>query len=118
MTIARRLLLLVSVALVVVSTAFPAVAVEEPETTEGTTETTVATEGTTETTVATEDDDAAANVPPPAVTVPDTAADEETADWTYRYLIPTLLALAVLVVIATTVQYFVRVVRNRYKVVE
>lgn len=108
MTSARRFLLLVSIALLVVATAFPALAVEEPETTEG----------TTETTVATENDGAAADVPPPAVTVPNTAAEEETADWTYRYLIPTLLALAVLVVIVTTIQYFVRVVRNRYKVVE
>lgn len=108
MTTARRLLLLVSIAMLVVSAAFPALAVEEPETTEG----------ATETTVAAEDDAPAADVPPPAVTVPDTAADEQTADWTYRYLIPTLLALAVLVVILTTVQYFVRVVRNRYKVVE
>lgn len=108
MTTARRLLLLVSIAMLVFSVAFPALAVEEPETTEG----------TTETTVAAEDEGAAADVPPPAVTVPDTAADEQTADWTYRYLIPTLLALAVLVVIVTTVQYFVRVVRNRYKVVE
>lgn len=108
MTTARRSLLLVSIAMLVGSVAFPALAVEEPETTEG----------TTETTVAAEDDAAAVGVPPPAVTVPDTAADEQTADWTYRYLIPTLLALAVLVVIVTTVQYFVRVVRNRYKVVE
>jgi hypothetical protein len=50
--------------------------------------------------------------------VPVEAADTGPDDWTYRYLIPTLIALAVLVVIATTIQYFLQVVRKRYKVVE
>lgn len=54
----------------------------------------------------------------PAVTVPPPAADTGPDDWTYRYLIPTLIALALVVVIATTVQYFLQVVRKRYKVVE
>lgn len=54
----------------------------------------------------------------PAVTVPAPPADTGPDDWTYRFLIPTLIALAVVVVIATTVQYFVQVVRKRYKVVE
>ena len=54
----------------------------------------------------------------PAVTVPVVTPDAGPDDWTYRYLIPTLIALAVLVVIATTVQYFLQVVRKRYKVVE
>ena len=52
------------------------------------------------------------------MSIPDTAPEEQNVDWTYRYLIPTLLALAAIVVIVTTVQYFLRVVRNRYKVVE
>ena len=56
--------------------------------------------------------------PVPAVSIPDTAPEEQNVDWTYRYLNPTLLALAAIVVIVTTVQYFLRVVRNRYKVVE
>ena len=54
----------------------------------------------------------------PAVTVPPVEADTGPDDWTYRFLIPTLIALAVIVVIATTVQYFIQVVRKRYKVVE
>lgn len=58
------------------------------------------------------------SVAPPAVTVPPPATDDAPADWTYRYLIPTLLALALVVVIFTTVQYFLQVVRKRYKVVE
>ena len=110
----RRLLPLV--VLLVLAVALPALAADEQtETTAETTETTVASEGGTETTVASE---SSGQVPPQAVTVPPTAAEEETPDWTYRYLIPTLIALAVLVVIITTVQYFLRVVRNRYKVVE
>lgn len=53
----------------------------------------------------------------PAVTVEVTQPVEAQADWTYRYFIPTLLVLAALVVIMTVVQYFTRVVRNRYRVV-
>jgi len=54
----------------------------------------------------------------PAVTVPDQTAGDETPPWTARFLVPAGLALAVLVVIMTIVQYFVRVVRTRYKVIE
>ncbi|CAN5859072.1 hypothetical protein BH23ACT5_BH23ACT5_11350 [soil metagenome] len=57
-------------------------------------------------------------VSPPAVTVPPPPPPLGPDDWTYRYLIPTLLALAVVVVVMTTVQYFTQVVRKRYKVVE
>lgn len=56
--------------------------------------------------------------PTPAITIPLPVADDTPVDWTYRYLVPTLLALAVIVVISTTIQYFTRVVRKRYKVVE
>lgn len=104
MSTLRRLAPLV--ALVLLFIALPSLAVDEP-TGDTTTETTITPETETD-----------AEVAPPAVTVPPTAADEETPDWTYRYLVPTLIALAVLVVVITTVQYFVRVVRSRYKVVE
>lgn len=50
----------------------------------------------------------------PATTVPVTPVQ---ADWTYRYFIPTLLVLAALVVVVTVVQYFLMVVRKRYRVV-
>ncbi len=37
--------------------------------------------------------------------------------WTTKFLVPTGLALATVAVFVTVVQYFVRVVRSRYKVV-
>jgi hypothetical protein len=54
----------------------------------------------------------------PAVEVTTPPADAGTADWTYRYLVPTGIVLAVLVVLATTGQYFTNVVRKRYRIVE
>jgi phosphatidylglycerophosphate synthase len=53
----------------------------------------------------------------PAVPVDTTPVPETNPDWTYRFFIPTLLVLAVLVVIVTVIQYFTRVVRNRYRIV-
>lgn len=109
MTTPRRFIFLMLVFALTAAVALPALGVDEPDTTDTT---------TTETTAAGEEQGAGANVPPPAVTVPPPSAEEETPDWTYRYLIPTLIALAVIVVVVTTIQYFLRVVRNRYKVVE
>jgi hypothetical protein len=54
----------------------------------------------------------------PAVEVTTPPLDAASADWTYRYLIPTGIALAILVIIATTGQYFTNVVRKRYRIVE
>lgn len=108
MRVTGRLIALSLLSLLLVAAALPALAVDEPETT--------TTESTTETTVA--EEESTENVAPPAVTSPPPSTDEPTPDWTYRYLIPTLLALAALVVIATTIQYFLQVVRKRYKVVE
>ncbi|MGH8873651.1 MAG: hypothetical protein ACRDVM_00115 [Acidimicrobiia bacterium] len=54
----------------------------------------------------------------PAVPAEEPPPQQEEPAWTYRYLIPTGLALAVLAVFVTVVQYFVRVVRNRYRVVK
>ena len=53
----------------------------------------------------------------PAVPIPPPAPDDTTQPWTYRYLVPTGIALALLAVFVTIVQYFVRVVRSRYKLV-
>ena len=47
---------------------------------------------------------------------PPPAADDR--PWTTKFLVPTGLALATVAVFVTVVQYFVRVVRSRYKVVE
>lgn len=54
----------------------------------------------------------------PAVEVTTPPPDTAIADWTYRYLVPTGIALALLVVIATTGRYFTNVVRKRYRIVE
>ena len=53
----------------------------------------------------------------PAVPVDTTPPEPTNPDWTYRFFIPTLLVLAALVVIVTVIQYFTRVVRNRYRTV-
>ncbi len=45
-------------------------------------------------------------------------ADEEIPAWTYRFMIPALIALTLAAVVGTTVQYFVRVVRPRYQPAE
>lgn len=103
MPIRRRLATSSLVAVALLALALPAAATEAPADTTVPTETTVASTGP---------------VVEPAVTVPVEAADTGPDDWTYRYLIPTLIALAVVVVIATTIQYFLQVVRKRYKVVE
>ncbi len=54
----------------------------------------------------------------PAVPVTTPEASEVPLDWTYRYLIPTGIVLAVLVIVVTTVQYFTSVVRKRYRIVK
>jgi hypothetical protein len=80
--------------------------------------TTAATEtGTTGDGTATTEATAPAVTIEPAVPVDTTPVAETNPDWTYRFFIPTLLVLAVLVVIVTVVQYFTRVVRNRYRTV-
>lgn len=59
------------------------------------------------------------DAPPPAVEFDPQPVEEEIVPaWTYRFLIPTLIALTVLVVVGTVVQYFIRVVRARYEPVE
>ena len=54
----------------------------------------------------------------PAVPITIQAESETQLDWTYRYMIPTGLALAVIVIAVTSVQYFTSVVRKRYRIVE
>lgn len=51
----------------------------------------------------------------PGVVVEEAAPAETVADWTYRYLVPTCLALALIICVLTVVLYFTRVVRSRYK---
>ena len=52
----------------------------------------------------------------PAVVVEDAAAADEDLAWTFRYLVPTVLAIAALGVVLTLFGYAIRV-RGRYRVV-
>jgi hypothetical protein len=64
-------------------------------------------------------DTGAVNVGDPALEVE--ISPEQEADvpaWTYRFLIPTLIALTVVVVAITVIQYFNQVVKARYRPVE
>lgn len=99
------LLILLSLAMLIPAVAF---AQEEGETT-----TTVA---GTETTVG--EAPATTTGLRPAVEVLDEEEAPATPDWTYRYLIPTALVLAVLIVLVTSIRYFSDVVRKRYRVIE
>ena len=51
----------------------------------------------------------------PAVVVEAPAPSEAAQDWTYRYLVPTCLAMALIFCVITVVLYFTKVVRSRYK---
>jgi phosphatidylglycerophosphate synthase len=99
--------------LVLACSALAAVALPGLATEETTTDT-----GVTVTSVVEQEELEGTQGPEPAITVPAPTAEEIPADWTYRFLIPTLIALAAIVVIVTTIQYFLQVVRKRYKVVE
>lgn len=76
----------------------------------------LAAESTTETTPTTQA--GALEFDMPAVSVPPPAADEAKPPWTTKFLIPTTLVLGAVAVFVTVIQYFLKVVRNRYKVVE
>jgi hypothetical protein len=54
----------------------------------------------------------------PAVPITDGEAAPPQADWTYRYMIPTALVLAGVIVLITAIRYFTDVVRKRYRIVE
>ena len=57
-------------------------------------------------------------VPVPAIVIEDAPEQIEDIDWTYRFLIPTTVAIATLVILGNVVQYFRQVTRKRYKVIE
>lgn len=54
----------------------------------------------------------------PAVEIADQEQIEAQSDWTYRYLVPSGLVLAVIVALLTSIRYFTNVVRKRYRIVE
>ena len=57
-------------------------------------------------------------VPEPAILITDGGGAEEDPAWTYRYLIPTSVAIATIVILGNVIQYFRQVTRKRYKVIE
>ncbi len=96
--ILRRSLLVVALVAVLTALALPAMATDEPsgETTEI----------------------PAGDAPEPAVPIPDEAPEAEAPEWSYRFLVPATLVLGTLAVVGTIFMYFVRVTRNRYRVVD
>ena len=78
----------------------------------------LATEGSGETSTTVAEEPAPTVDFEPAVPITTADTTEPLPDWTYRYMVPTAIALAVLVVVITCVQYFTRVVRRRYRIVE
>ena len=56
--------------------------------------------------------------PAPAVEIPEEKADDTTTEWSYRFLVPATVVLGTLAVVGTIVMYFVRVTKNRYRIVD
>ena len=54
----------------------------------------------------------------PAVPITVPEETEAQLDWTYRYMIPTAIALGIVVIVLTSAQYFTQVVRKRYRIVK
>ncbi|WP_420613407.1 hypothetical protein [Candidatus Spongiisocius sp.] len=59
----------------------------------------------------------AADVPVPAVPVPDDPPAEPEPEWSYRFLVPATLLLGTAAVVGAIIMYFVRVTKNRYRVI-
>ncbi len=58
------------------------------------------------------------DMPQPAILIVDPPEQIEDIDWTYRFLIPTTVAIATLVILGNVIQYFRQVTRKRYKVIK
>ena len=58
------------------------------------------------------------NLPVPAIVIEESPEQIEDVAWTYRFLIPTTVAIATLVILGNVIQYFRQVTRKRYKVIE
>lgn len=54
----------------------------------------------------------------PAVSVDNDEPAPPQDDWTYRYIVPTGIALAAIIVLFTAIKYFTDVVRKRYRTLE
>ena len=57
-------------------------------------------------------------VPIPAIVIEEEVEVPEEPQWTYKFLIPTSVAIATLVIIGNIVQYFRQVTKKRYKVIK
>ncbi|MCY4620806.1 MAG: hypothetical protein OXD34_03055 [bacterium] len=58
----------------------------------------------------------AADAPVPAVPVPDDPPAQPEPEWSYRFLVPATLLLGTAAVVGAIIMYFVRVTKNRYRV--
>ncbi len=56
--------------------------------------------------------------PIPAIVIEEEVEVQEDPQWTYKFLIPTSVAIATLVIIGNIVQYFRQVTKKRYKVIK
>ncbi|MYB45505.1 MAG: hypothetical protein F4X74_11260 [Acidimicrobiia bacterium] len=63
------------------------------------------------------DETPAADAPVPAVPVPDDPTAEPEPEWSYRFLVPATLLLGTAAVVGAIIMYFVRVTKNRYRVI-
>ena len=58
------------------------------------------------------------NLPVPAIVIEEPPEQIEDVAWTYRFLIPTTVAIATLVILGNVSQYFRQKKKKRYKVIE
>lgn len=65
-----------------------------------------------------EDNSIPENLPVPAIIIEEPPEQIEDVAWTYKFLIPTTVAIATLVILGNIIQYFRQVTRKRYKVIE
>ena len=56
--------------------------------------------------------------PIPAIVIEEEVEVQEDPQWTYKFLIPTSVAIATLVILGNIVQYFRQVTKKRYKVIK
>ena len=63
------------------------------------------------------DETPAADAPVPAIPVPDDPPAEPEPEWSYRFLVPATLLLGTAAVVGAIIMYFVRVTKNRYRVI-
>ena len=61
---------------------------------------------------------AEAVVPEPAVPAPEAPSGPPEPEWSYRFLVPASLVLGTAAVVGAVIMYFVRVTKNRYRVVK